>query len=213
MTPAEPEYEPEPETASDLNESGYSGDGAIAEGGLISPIKNGSCTLSGRTMGCFKHPITGGYSYHHGVDMQAPSGTPLVAPADNCKIQKQRDPYPGKKKGPGNVVLLTCGEYTFRFLHLSRFSSANGKIKKGDVIGYVGSTGHSTGPHLHFEVQKRGVRVNPLAVFSGRGTLCKNVKAPARRFSDEMCHDGQRYRNHHHHDHEQPRSRRRGARR
>ncbi|SMM98321.1 Peptidase, M23/M37 family [uncultured Candidatus Thioglobus sp.] len=106
------------------------------------------------------HPILKTYRPHRAVDYAANRGTPVYAVADG--IIKYR-----KRKGAlGKVVFINHGSnYTTVYGHLSKFSSrikVSSKVKKGQVIGYVGSTGRSTGPHLHYELRYKGKRRNPL---------------------------------------------------
>lgn len=106
------------------------------------------------------HPITRQRHFHGGVDLSAPVGTPVKAVADGRVI------YRGRDGAAGNMVTITHGNglHTM-YLHLSRFSPATryGKsIRQGDVIGYVGSTGRSTGSHLDFRIVRNGRPQNPL---------------------------------------------------
>lgn len=98
------------------------------------------------------HPITGGKKQHKGIDIRAPQGTPIVAAADG--IITRRD----FSQSYGNVIYIKHddGNVT-RYAHMSSFQpgfSVGSRVNQGDLIGYVGSTGNSTGPHLHFEVRK-----------------------------------------------------------
>jgi len=106
------------------------------------------------------HPILGYERFHDGVDLGAPAGTPIVAAADGRVVSA------GWAGGYGRAVQIAhTGGVATRYGHMSRIAAYAGEqIRKGDVIGYVGSTGLSTGPHLHFEVLKNGRPVNPLSV-------------------------------------------------
>jgi len=110
------------------------------------------------------HPKTGKYKKHHGVDIAAKRGTPVVAAgAGQVTIVGRGHP------GYGNWVHVKHGKSGFetRYGHFQRIARGirKGKwVKQGDVIGYVGSTGLSTGPHLHYEVFKNGKRLNPLNI-------------------------------------------------
>ena len=90
--------------------------------------------------------------------MAAPTGTPVFATADGQVTRANRSGTYGL------VIYLDHGaDLQTRYAHLSRMSVADGQtVRKGDVIGYVGSTGRSTGPHLHYEVRVDGVAVNPI---------------------------------------------------
>ncbi len=107
-----------------------------------------------------KHPIYKTVRPHTGVDYAAPMGTPVVALGDGVVTMK------AYKGGGGNTIKIRHNStYTTGYLHLSRYAKglAVGKrVSQGEVIGYVGSTGASTGPHLDFRVWKNGTPVNPL---------------------------------------------------
>lgn len=111
-----------------------------------------------------KHPIYKTVRPHTGVDYAAPMGTPVVALGDGVVTEK------GYKGAGGNTVKIRHNStYTTAYLHLSKYSKdiAVGKrVSQGQVIGYVGSTGASTGPHLDFRVWKNGQPVNPLTLES-----------------------------------------------
>lgn len=104
------------------------------------------------------HPITGKLARHNGVDIPAPYGTPIYATADGIVGRAQR------LGGYGNYVEIEHGNaIETRYGHMSSFVVRPGQqVKKGDVIGYVGSTGRSTGNHLHYEVRIDGEPVNPM---------------------------------------------------
>ncbi len=97
-------------------------------------------------------------SFHSGIDIAAPAGTPVLA-ADNGMVS-----YRGWNGGYGRLVLIDHGNGTVTaYAHLSGYAvSVGDRVEKGQVIGYVGSSGNSTGPHLHFEVRVNGVAKNPL---------------------------------------------------
>ncbi len=104
------------------------------------------------------HPVIGGRRTHKGIDLAAPTGTPIYATADGIVSKAERFSsyglYVSMEHGAGVQT---------RFAHMSRIAVANGQnVKKGDIIGYVGSTGRSTGPHLHYEVRVEGKAVNPI---------------------------------------------------
>lgn len=111
------------------------------------------------TFGMREHPILGGRRAHKGVDLAAPVGTPIYATADGTVSRASWF------SGYGLFVSLEHGaEMQTRYGHMSRLNVAEGqRVHKGDVIGFVGSTGNSTGPHLHYEVRVDGAAVNPLA--------------------------------------------------
>ncbi|QEY25000.1 peptidase M23 [Neisseria animalis] len=105
------------------------------------------------------HPVLHTVRMHTGIDYAAPSGTPIKAAADGVVT------FRGWKGGYGNTVMVrhNNGVETL-YGHMSAFSTANGSVRAGDIIGYVGSTGQSTGPHLHYEARVNGQPVNPATV-------------------------------------------------
>lgn len=105
------------------------------------------------------HPMLGGMRAHHGVDLAAPTGSPVVATADGTVSTAS---WAG---GYGLLVALDHGGgRQTRYGHLSRLNVAAGQaVRRGEIIGFVGSTGRSTGPHLHYETRVNGHAVNPLA--------------------------------------------------
>jgi murein DD-endopeptidase MepM/ murein hydrolase activator NlpD len=120
------------------------------------------------------HPVTGRLARHNGIDIPAPHGTPIYATADGIVGRAQR------LGGYGLYVELEHGNnIQTRYGHMSSFSVTSGqRVKKGDIIGYVGSTGRSTGNHLHYEVRIAGTPVNPLPfVESGELALAALAEA------------------------------------
>lgn len=109
------------------------------------------------SFGMREHPIHGGRRAHKGIDLAAPVGTPIYATADG-KVSRA-----SWFSGYGLFVSIEHGgDMQTRYGHMSRLNVADGQmIHKGDVIGFVGSTGNSTGPHLHYEVRVSGEAVNP----------------------------------------------------
>ncbi len=111
-----------------------------------------------------KHPVTGRVKAHTGVDYAAPVGTPVMSIGDGTVISK------GWAGGGGNTVKIRHNSvYTTAYLHLSRYAAGlktGDRVRQGEVIGYVGSTGVSTGPHLDFRVWKGGTPINPLKMES-----------------------------------------------
>ncbi len=102
-------------------------------------------------------PFTGKNAFHNGIDIAASSGNPIMATADGFVSHVKRE------KIGGNVVILSHGGgHTTVYCHLSKFKVKPGqKVKRGDVIGLIGNTGKSLGPHLHYEVRVNGTSVNP----------------------------------------------------
>jgi len=106
-------------------------------------------------------PFTGQGEFHPGIDISAPRGAKVVATADGLVV------FAGRREGYGKLVSL---EHKFglatRYGHLDRYTVKPGqRVKRGDIIGYVGSTGRSTGTHLHYEVRLRNQALNPLRFF------------------------------------------------
>ncbi|PEQ14574.1 hypothetical protein B2G71_03100 [Novosphingobium sp. PC22D] len=113
-----------------------------------------------------KHPILGYNKLHGGTDFAAPSGTPIFAAGDGVVE------FAAMKGANGNLTVLRhdTGWRTL-YLHQSRFAPGMGpgiRVKQGQVIGYVGTTGRSTGPHLHFEVHIDGKKVDPMSINTGK---------------------------------------------
>jgi murein DD-endopeptidase MepM/ murein hydrolase activator NlpD len=111
--------------------------------------------------GARKHPVLGSMRMHKGVDYAASTGTPIMAAGDS------RVEFIGWQRGYGNVVILNHGRgYTTLYGHMSRTAKLRKgqSVAQGTVIGYVGSTGMSTGPHLHYEFRVNGAHRNPLSI-------------------------------------------------
>lgn len=104
-----------------------------------------------------RDPFTGRVKFHEGLDISAPTGTPVYAPADGIVT------FVGIRNGYGLTVEIKHGDrYITRYAHLSESLVRVGqKVQRGDMIARVGNSGRSTGPHLHYEVLKDGVPVNP----------------------------------------------------
>lgn len=102
-------------------------------------------------------PFTGYKQFHRGLDVAASTGTPIIAPADG------RVKEIGTYGGLGKLIVIDHGYgFVTRYGHLSKFNVKRGQqVKRGDLIGKIGSTGYSTGPHLHYEVWRNGKVLNP----------------------------------------------------
>lgn len=108
------------------------------------------------------HPVIGRNTAHRAIDYAAPVGTPIMAVGDGLVN------YAGYNGGYGHYVSIRHNEtYETHYAHLSAYAKgirSGVRVAQGDVIGYVGSTGWSTGPHLHYEIEKNGTLVNPLKI-------------------------------------------------
>jgi len=123
---------------------------------LRAPLK---FTRISSTFGRRKHPVHGYSAMHKGVDYAAPIGTPIRTTADGVIS------FQGWQRGYGNITIVQhASGYSTRYAHQSRFAAGlkkGARVAQGQLIGYVGSTGVSTGPHLHYEVRKNDVALNP----------------------------------------------------
>lgn len=132
--------------------------------GLLAPVP-GALTSG---FGMRRHPILGYLRMHAGIDFKAEYGTPIVAVSDG------RISSAGRAGGCGNAVRIEHGGgLSTRYCHMSRMAVSTGmSVRRGQVIGYVGSTGLSTGPHLHYEMYRGGRVINPGSVqFVSRSEL------------------------------------------
>ena len=109
-----------------------------------------------------RHPVLGYTKMHRGVDFAAATGTPIYAAGDGVIS------FRGRKGGYGNYIRIRhAGGFNTAYAHMSRFNSKvklGDRVRQGEVIGYVGTTGRSTGPHLHYEILAGERQVNPLTV-------------------------------------------------
>lgn len=124
------------------------------------------------SFGMRKHPILGFNKLHQGTDFAAPKGTPIMASGNGVVTMAQ------KYKGYGNYILLKHNS-TFKtaYAHLSKYGRGIRKgvrVSQGQIIGYVGSTGMSTGPHLHYEVIKNGKKINSQRLKLPTGKILNN---------------------------------------
>ena len=159
----------------DQGQTGYYDDRgrSVAREFLKSPLRY-SRISSGFTKRRF-HPILKIYRPHLGVDYAAPTGTPVEATCDGKII------YIGRKGNYGKCVKIKHNHiYTSFYGHLARFAKGlkkGSRVKQGKVIGYVGSTGLATGPHLDYRLQKRGTFINPLTLKSTqKHTVSKGLR-------------------------------------
>lgn len=128
----------------------------------IQPISNADLTRLASGFGYRTHPIYKIQHLHTGMDFSASTGTEIYATGNGSVITADAE-----SRGYGNHVVINHGYgYQTLYAHMSRFAVRPGqKVKRGDVIGYVGSTGTSTAPHLHYEVVKNGEKINPVNFF------------------------------------------------
>lgn len=135
---------------------------------LRTPI-NGARVSS--TFGMRRHPVLGYSKMHKGIDFAAPRGTPILAAGDGVIT------YYGRKGSYGNFVQIKhTKEYSTAYAHAKGFVHGlrvGSKIKQGQVVAYVGTTGRSTGPHLHFELIRYGKAVNPSKVKATSGSILR----------------------------------------
>ena len=130
----------------------------------IQPIKNEDLTRMASGYGYRSDPFTKVRKFHYGMDFTAPRGTPIYASGDG--VVKRAD---GRASGYGNHIRIDHGyDYVSLYAHLYKYNVNVGqKVRRGDLIGYVGSSGRSVGPHLHYEVFKDNIRINPLNFYYG----------------------------------------------
>jgi len=153
------------------NEVGYYDvDGKSVVKTLMKTPINGARLSS--SFGFRKHPILGYNKLHQGTDFAAPRGTPIMASGSGVVLRAQ------KYKGYGNYVSIRHNStYVTAYGHMSKFGRAikkNARVSQGQIIGYVGSTGLSTGPHLHYEVIKNGKRINSQRLKLPSGKILDN---------------------------------------
>ena len=151
-------------------EGHYDVNGKSIKKALMKTPINGARLSS--SFGMRKHPIDGYNKMHRGTDFAAPEGTPIMASGDGVIIKA------GWCGGGGNCIKIRHNSsYTTVYAHMSKFASLSKKgkrVKQGQVIGYVGSTGKSTGPHLHYEVIFNGKRVNSQTLKLPSGKILKD---------------------------------------
>lgn len=127
----------------------------------IQPVSNKELTRIASGFGYRIHPIYGIAKMHNGLDFTAPQGTPIYATGDGVVTTA------GVGTGTGNEVIINHGYgYETVYMHMVRIKARAGqRVKRGEVIGWVGSTGASTGPHCHYEVHINGTAVDPVYFF------------------------------------------------
>ena len=130
----------------------------------IQPVKNEDLKHMASGYGYRSDPFTKIRKFHYGMDFTARTGTPIYATGDGVVYKAD-----ASLSGYGNHIEVNHGYgYKTLYAHLSKYNCRPGqRVKRGDIIGYVGSTGRSQAPHLHYEVFKNGERVNPLNFYYG----------------------------------------------
>ncbi|MDO7174135.1 M23 family metallopeptidase [Mariniflexile sp. AS56] len=130
----------------------------------IQPVRNEDLKRMASGYGMRSDPFTKVRKMHYGMDFSAPRGTPIYATGDGII-----DRADNRATGYGNHIRIVHGYgYESLYAHLYKYNvRKNQKVRRGDLIGFVGSTGRSEGPHLHYEVYKDGERINPINFYYG----------------------------------------------
>lgn len=130
----------------------------------IQPVKNEDLTRMASGFGMRKDPFNKTWKMHWGMDFTAPTGTPIYASGDGKVVRVDQ-----QSAGYGKHIRIDHGfGYLSLYAHLSRYNVRKGqKVKRGDLIGFVGNTGRSSGPHLHYEIHKNGEKLNPINFYYG----------------------------------------------
>lgn len=130
----------------------------------IQPVKNENLRRMASGFGYRSDPFTKARKMHEGMDFTAKTGTPIFATGDGVVARADNT-----ASGFGNHIVIRHGYgYETLYAHLSKYRARKGqRVKRGDIVGYVGSTGRSEGPHLHYEVHKDNRAVNPLNFYYG----------------------------------------------
>lgn len=138
----------------------------------IQPVRNENLQQIASGFGYRTDPFTKVRKFHEGMDFSARTGTPIFATGDGVVTRAD-----ATASGYGNHIIITHGYgYQTLYGHLSKYKAKRGqRVKRGDIIGYVGSTGRSEAPHLHYEVHKNGTVVNPLNFYYGNISAAEYV--------------------------------------
>ena len=138
----------------------------------IQPVKNEQMKRIASGFGYRSDPFTKVRKMHEGMDFTANTGTPIYATGDGVVVSADNS-----KSGYGNHIEISHGYgYLTLYGHLSKYNCRAGQgVKRGDIIGYVGSTGRSEAPHLHYEVHKDGKAVNPINFYYGNISAAEYV--------------------------------------
>lgn len=130
----------------------------------IQPVKKEDLTRMASGFGWRSDPFTKARKMHKGMDFTAPTGTPIYATGNGVVTRADSN-----SSGYGNHIRINHGfGYLTLYAHLSKYNVKKGqRVKRGDLIGFVGNTGRSQGPHLHYEVHKDGKHINPINFYYG----------------------------------------------
>lgn len=165
----------------------YREDGSSLKRTIMQTPIDGARMSSG--FGMRKHPVLGYNKMHKGVDFAAPRGTPIYAAGDGV-VEKA-----GRNGGYGKYVRIRhAGGLKTAYAHMNKYASgieAGKRVKQGQIIGYVGTTGRSTGPHLHFEVLRGDKQINPKSVKSTASA--KLAGSQLKSFQNQITDIKQRY--------------------
>ena len=133
----------------------------------IQPVSNEDLTRMASGYGYRSDPFTKIKKFHYGMDFTSPRGTPVYASGDGVIVRADN-----KSTGYGNHIRIDHGYgYISLYAHLHSYNvRKNQRVKRGDIIGFVGSTGRSQAPHLHYEIHKDGDRINPINFYYGNLT-------------------------------------------
>jgi murein DD-endopeptidase MepM/ murein hydrolase activator NlpD len=133
----------------------------------IQPVKNEDLIRMASGFGYRSDPFTKVTKFHYGMDFTAPTGTPIYASGNGIVLKADNS-----AAGYGNHIRIDHGYgYVSLYAHLYKFNVSVGQlVRRGELIGFVGSTGRSTGPHLHYEIFKDGERINPMNFYYGNIT-------------------------------------------
>jgi murein DD-endopeptidase MepM/ murein hydrolase activator NlpD len=128
----------------------------------IQPVSNKDLSRIASGFGFRIHPVYKAVKFHEGLDFSAPQGTEIYATGDGVIAKAEFD-----RRGFGNYVVIDHGYgYQTVYAHMQKYTVKVGqRIKRGELLGYIGNTGMSTAPHLHYEVIKNGKKVNPINFF------------------------------------------------
>ena len=142
-------------------------EGLLAAMPAIQPVRKQNLTRMASGYGWRSDPFTKARKMHKGMDFTAPRGTPVYATGNGVVIRAD-----SKSRGYGKHIRIDHGfGYVTLYAHMSKYNTRKGKrVKRGDLIGFVGSTGRSQAPHLHYEVRKSTRAINPINFYSGNLT-------------------------------------------